>query len=162
MKDAWNWLTYPCYELAYPEEALGNVIESIDYIMAEEWSMRKIHGVWEFDKNSRKPILRYGDSIMVRATDQVDLVWNAPNTIPDDRIPLKTSYYTYVDNPDYETLMIESIENAPDYLELGYFKVILVSGQESLKDIPCRYWHIQIVLALRVRDQDIHRRQRRA
>ncbi|HOH98713.1 MAG TPA: T9SS type A sorting domain-containing protein [Candidatus Cloacimonadota bacterium] len=136
MKDAWNWLTYPCYELAYPEEALGNVIESIDYIMAEEWSMRKIHGVWEFDKNSRKPILRYGDSIMVRATDQVDLVWNAPNTIPDDRIPLKTSYYTYVDNPDYETLMIESIENAPDYLELGVFQGDTCIGARVFEGYP--------------------------
>ncbi|MCB5270208.1 MAG: T9SS type A sorting domain-containing protein [Candidatus Cloacimonetes bacterium] len=117
----WHWYTYPCYEKVYPQEALLNVINNIDYIMAEKWSMKKENGVWIFGGLGR-PYLKYGDSIMIRATQNGALVWNNPYTTPLIVEPQKPIHFTFEDKPEYETLMIESIEGNQDFSEIGVFQ----------------------------------------
>ena len=117
----WNWVTYPCYETVYPWEALSGVLNRIDYIMAEDWSMKKDGGVWIYDGFTR-PHLKYGDSIMIRTVRDCGFVWNNPLTTPIIVDPRKPSYFVYEDKPNYETIMIESIEGNPDYTEIGVFQ----------------------------------------
>jgi len=117
----WNWVTYPCYETIYPWEALSGVIDRIDYIMAENWSMKRDGDVWLYD-GFVQPRLRYGDSIMIRTTRDCTFIWNYPLTTPDISEPQKPVYFTYEDKADYETLMVESIEGNPDYSEIGVFQ----------------------------------------
>ncbi|MFA6976404.1 MAG: T9SS type A sorting domain-containing protein [Mesotoga sp.] len=117
----WNWLTYPCFETVYPDEALSGVIDRIDYIMAEDWSMKKDGDVWIYDGFSR-PHLKYGDSIMIQTVRDCEFVWNNPLTTPIIVDPRKPTYFVYEDKPNYETIMIESIEGNPDYAEIGVFQ----------------------------------------
>lgn len=117
----WNWVTYPCYETIYPWEALSGVIDRIDYIMAENWSMKRDGDVWLYD-GFVQPRLRYGDSIMIRTTRDCTFIWSYPLTTPDISEPQKPVYFTYEDKADYETLMVESIEGNPDYSEIGVFQ----------------------------------------
>jgi len=117
----WNWVTYPCYETVYPWEALSGVIDRIDYIMAEDWSMKKDGDVWIYDGFSR-PHLKYGDSIMIQTVRDCEFVWNNPLTTPIIVDPRKPTYFVYEDKPNYETIMIESIEGNPDYAEIGVFQ----------------------------------------
>ncbi|MFA6911480.1 MAG: T9SS type A sorting domain-containing protein, partial [Candidatus Cloacimonadaceae bacterium] len=117
----WNWVTYPCYETVYPWEALSGVIDRIDYIMAEDWSMKKDGDVWIYDGFSR-PHLKYGDSMMIQTVRDCEFVWNNPLTTPIIVDPRKPTYFVYEDKPNYETIMIESIEGNPDYAEIGVFQ----------------------------------------
>ena len=39
-KDQWNWVTYPCYHRANPLEALSGIIDNVEYIKSETWSMK--------------------------------------------------------------------------------------------------------------------------
>lgn len=117
----WNWVTYPCYETVYPWEALSGVIDNIDYIMAESWSMKKDGDVWIHDGYAR-PRLMYGDSIMIWAVDDCTFVWNSPLTTPIVINPRKPSNFVFEDKPDYETIMIESIEGNPEFQEIGVFQ----------------------------------------
>jgi hypothetical protein len=116
----WNWLTYPCYETVKPLGALSDVKESIDFIMAEDWSMMKDGDDWIID-GAYIPCLGYGESIMVRATQDCSFVWNANAKINRTRPP-RTKHFTYEDEPNYETIMIESIEGNPSYSEIGVFQ----------------------------------------
>jgi len=135
-KEEWIWLTYPCYETAQPLEALADVEDKIDYIMAEQWSMKRDDsGNWISDGFIR-PYLKYGDSIMVRATSACSFVWNRPLTTPDVSEPQKTSYFTFMDKPDYETLMIESIDGDNDYSEIGVFQNDECIGARVIQAFP--------------------------
>lgn len=131
----WNWVTYPCYETVYPWEALSGVIDRIDYIMAEDWSMKKDGDVWVYDGVSR-PHLKYGDSIMIRTVRDCEFVWNNPLTTPIIVDPRKPSYFVYEDKPNYETIMIESIEGNPDYTEIGVFQDDLCIGARVNEAYP--------------------------
>jgi len=121
LEGQWNWLTYPCYEKAYPWEALAGAIDHIDYIMAEDWSMKRRGDSWIYDGSSR-PNIKYGDSIMIQTIRDCSFVWNNPINTPDDSEPQKTTYFLYDDKPDYETIMIEAIEGNPEYTEIGVFQ----------------------------------------
>ncbi len=131
----WNWVTYPCYENAYPWEALSGVIDQIDYIMAESWSMKKDGNVWVYDGYSR-PHLQYGDSIMIRAVADCSFVWNNPLTTPIIVDPKKPSYFTFEDKACYETIMIESIEGNPEYSEIGVYQDDLCIGARVNEAYP--------------------------
>jgi hypothetical protein len=117
----WNWVTYPCYEMVYPWEALSGVIDRIDYIMAEDWSMKKDGDEWIYDGFSR-PHLKYGDSIMIRTVRDCEFVWNNRLTKPIIVDPRKPSYFKYEEKPNYETIMIASIEGNPEFTEIGVFQ----------------------------------------
>jgi hypothetical protein len=117
----WHWYTYPCYARAYPEDALADVIEWIEWIMAENWSMKMESGSWTYD-GSGKPGLKYGDTILIKANRNCSFVWNNPTenaTIIE--IP-KTSYFSFEDKPDYETIMVDSVEGIQEFLEIGVFQ----------------------------------------
>ncbi len=131
----WNWLTYPCYETVYPWEALSSVIDKIDYIMAEQWSMKKDGDVWIHDGFSR-PHLKYGDSVMIQTTRDCSFIWNSPLTTPPVQPPQKPSHFTFKDKADYETIMIESIEGDPDYLEIGVFQDDVCIGARVYEAYP--------------------------
>jgi len=135
-REEWTWLTYPCYEVAKPLEALADVEDKIDYIMAEQWSMKRDDSRNWISDGFIRPYLKYGDSIMVRATGACSFVWNSPLTIPDVSEPQKTSYFTYEDKPDYETLMIESIEGSEEYTEIGIFQDDTCIGARVIQAFP--------------------------
>lgn len=118
----WNWITYPCYTIADAHDALVNVIDDLDYIMAQEWSMKKEDGNWIYSDCNRRPILRYGDSIMVRSRENRTFYWNSDLDPPEDEKPIMTMIYVYDDKPDYETIMINSIDGDPVYDEIGVFQ----------------------------------------
>ncbi|MDD3535556.1 MAG: T9SS type A sorting domain-containing protein, partial [Candidatus Cloacimonetes bacterium] len=131
----WNWVTYPCYETVYPWEALSGVLDRIDYIMAEKWSMKKEGDVWIYDGLSR-PHLKYGDSVMIRTTMACSFIWNNPLTTPQVNEPQKPHHYVFEDKPDYETIMIESIEGNPDYTEIGIFQDDVCIGARVIEAYP--------------------------
>jgi hypothetical protein len=132
----WNWLTYPCDTRAYPEDALIGVINDIDYIQAQNWSSMKVNGVWVADPYSRKPLLRYGDSIKVRAINDASFYWNSTEVPPEDIRPIKTSILTYNEKAEYETLMIEGIEGNPVYDEIGVFQDGICVGARVAEGYP--------------------------
>ena len=130
----WHWYTYPCYERAVPQEALLGAINSIDYIMAERWSMKKENGEWIVD--GIRPHLKYGDSIMIHATRNSSFVWNSPLTTPDIVELQKPIHFTFEDKPDYETIMIESIEGNQEYSEIGVFQDDECIGARVIQAYP--------------------------
>nr|MDK2850862.1 hypothetical protein [Candidatus Cloacimonadota bacterium] len=131
----WNWITYPCYETVYPWEAFCGVIDRIDHIMAEKWSMKRDGDVWVYDGLVR-PHLKYGDSIMVRANADCMFSWNMPLITPTILTPEKPMYFSFVDKPDYETLMIESIDGDEDYSEIGVFQDDECIGARVIQAFP--------------------------
>jgi hypothetical protein len=137
-KDIWNWLTYPCFSSAYPEDALANVINNVDYIMAQNWSMKKENGIWAKDGNSHIPILRYGDSVLIHANENVDLYWNPASEPPIEVEPLGNNHYNIVSKPDYETLMIESVvlPNDKTIKEIGVFQGQVCIGARVVEGFP--------------------------
>lgn len=133
LNEGWNWITYPCATTAYPEEALAGVIDNVDYVRAETWSMQKISGEWMY--GFRRPILRYGDSIEVRATITCDLSWNSGQERQYVKL-IESKYYTFEDRSDYETLIVESIEGWPDFEEIGVFQEDMCIGARVLEGYP--------------------------
>jgi hypothetical protein len=131
----WNWVTYPCYETVYPWEALSGVIDRIDYIMAEKWSMKRDGDVWIYDGIMR-PHLKYGDSVMIRTTRDCSFVWNFPFTTPQINEPQKPQQFVFEDKPNYETIMIDSIEGNPDYSEIGIFQDDVCIGARVFEAYP--------------------------
>ncbi|MDD3663236.1 MAG: T9SS type A sorting domain-containing protein, partial [Candidatus Pacebacteria bacterium] len=131
----WNWVTYPCYETVYPWEALSGVIDRIDYIMAEKWSMKRDGDVWIYDGIMR-PHLKYGDSVMIRTTRDCSFVWNFPVTTPQSNEPQKPQQFVFEDKPNYETIMIDSIEGNPDYSEIGIFQDDVCIGARVFEAYP--------------------------
>ncbi|MDD4309707.1 MAG: T9SS type A sorting domain-containing protein [Candidatus Cloacimonetes bacterium] len=121
ISEGWNWITYPCYTTVYPEEALANILDDIDYIKAQKWSMKKKEEGWVHDNFSLRPIIKYGDSIEVRAINNTSLVWNGYRPRGEIK-PLVAQFYTYEDKPNYETIMVESIEGNPTYEEIGIYQ----------------------------------------
>ncbi len=132
----WNWITYPCYRLSTPQSALVGVLDDIDYVMAQDWSMFKRNGIWHSDPYSRTPILRYGDSILIRAERQTSFYWNSSEAPPEDIKPIKTSILTYKEKADYETLMVEGIEGSPEYDEIGVFQDGICVGARVAEGYP--------------------------
>ena len=89
--------------------------------MAEDWSMKKDGDEWIYDGFSR-PHLKYGDSIMIRTVRDCEFVWNNRLTKPIIVDPRKPSYFKYEEKPNYETIMIASIEGNPEFTEIGVFQ----------------------------------------
>jgi hypothetical protein len=132
----WNWITYPCYRNSYPEVALANVLGDIDYILGQNWSMYKRNGAWMLDLFSRRPILRYGDSILIRVVRDVQLIWNSGTTEPPHIQPIPTVFYKYDEKAEYETIMVESIEGAPEFNEIGVFQNDVCIGARVFEGYP--------------------------
>lgn len=135
LNEEWNWITYPCATTVYPEEALVSVIDYIDYVRAEIWSMQKIAGEWIYDGGSRRPVLRYGESIEVRATEDCELSWNSDQERPYVK-PIKSKYYTFEDKSEYETIIVESIDGCPDFHEIGVFQEGICLGARVFEEYP--------------------------
>ncbi len=88
-----------------------------------------------YDGHTR-PHLEYGDSIIIRTVSDCEFVWNRPLSTPIIVEPRKPSYFVYEDKPDYETIMIESIEGNPDYTEIGVFQDDVCIGARVNETYP--------------------------
>ncbi len=135
IREGWNWLTYPCSPTVYPEEALANILDDIDYVLAQKWSMKKENGVWIHDNNSLRPVIKYGDSIEVRAIRNASLFWNGARPREETK-PLEAEYYTFEDKPNYETLMVESIDGNPSFVEIGVYQDDTCIGARVFEGYP--------------------------
>lgn len=137
-KDKWNWLTYPCFNAAYPEDALANVIDNIDYIMAQNWSMKIENGVWIKDSFSHRPVIKYGESILIYANEDTDFSWNSPSETPVIEPPLESQHFVFSSKPEYETLIIESanLASSKTIKEFGVFQNQECIGARCAEGFP--------------------------
>lgn len=137
-KDKWNWLTYPCFNAAYPEDALANVIDNIDYIMAQNWSMKKENGIWIRDSFSHRPVIKYGESILIYANEDTDFSWNSSSEPPVIEAPLESHHFVFNSKPEYETLIIESVSLASNKTikEIGVYQNQECIGARCAEGFP--------------------------
>ena len=129
-----NWIGYWLPNTQNWQSALGNQLEDIIGIRAENWWLRKINGQW-FGSGVRVPTFEYGKGYIIDVDEQFDLEWyNISISEPFEKE--ETEFFTYEDKPNYEMIEIESIENGENILEIGIFQGDICVGASKVEGYP--------------------------
>jgi hypothetical protein len=127
-----NWVGYFLPHNQHVYNAIDSqVLDQIDYIQSEEWSMHNTGSSWLFSVNTQDPTypvgyLAYGKMYVIGTSvpDSLCFEWNIPTQTSASAEISKMQqpeYFTYIDGPDYESFFIEDIEDDEDVTEIGVF-----------------------------------------
>ncbi len=129
-----NWIGYWLPNTQNWQSALGNQLEDITGIRAENWWVRKINGQW-FGLGTVPPTFEYGKGYIINVDEQFDLEWyNISISVPYERN--ETEFFAYEDKPNYEMIEIESIENGENIQEIGIFQGDVCVGASKVEGYP--------------------------
>ena len=98
-----NWLGYFQETSSKPLDALAPILNNIDRIQTQNWTMYKVSGFgWIHNSNW---VLNYGDMVIVNAVQPCTFSWN--NTQPvDPKSVSKTTAFAYTEKIDYTPFYI--------------------------------------------------------
>ena len=128
------WL--PMTQLYY--DALGDQLEHVTAIYAEDWYVYKINGQWygmSIGINDIPATFEYGKGYFIVVDEQFGLQWyEVSESEPFEKG--ETEFFTYEDKPNYEMIEIESIENGENVLEVGVYQGDVCVGASKVEGYP--------------------------
>jgi len=119
-------------------DALGDQLEYVTAIYAEDWYVYKINGQWygmSIGINEEPATFEYGKGYIIVVDSQFNLEWyNVSRSEPYKKG--ETEFFTYEDKPNYEMIEIESIENGENIQEIGIFQGDVCVGASKVEGYP--------------------------
>jgi hypothetical protein len=138
-----NWLPYFVHETQSASAAFGDLMDDLLYIKGEGWSMTRVehpnqttaNWITAYNDLYVIPGLHYGKMYAVKLLPSItedieDFQWNISGEDGGSSkgaeankfyLPPQPEYFTFVDEPDYESYFIEAMPNDSDILEVGVF-----------------------------------------
>jgi len=127
-----NWLGYFIPQSQPAMEAFKEVIEHINYIKAENWTVARslLTGELVMDyipetAGIDSPLLEYGKMYKVvisqDAPHRIEFQWNLPDRVYHSYTKPESNHFTYRKNRFYQTIYIDAIEDDEDVLEVAVF-----------------------------------------
>jgi len=138
-----NWLPYFVHKSQSVYDAFGDSMDDLLYIKGEGWSMTRVEhpnqmtANWIIANDDNLPFIKmhygkmYAVKLLPSITEDIEgFQWNIPPTeegtskggvVNKFYLSPQTEYFTFVDEPDYESYFIEAMPNDSDILEVGVF-----------------------------------------
>ncbi|MEA2103892.1 MAG: NosD domain-containing protein [Candidatus Cloacimonadota bacterium] len=134
-----NWIGYWLpYTQSY-EYALGDQLDHIEAIYAENWYLFKRNGRWygmSTGTIEEQPgTFEYGKGYMLIVSEQFNLHWIHFGVSPTYE-KSEIEFFSYEDKPNYEAIEIDSIENGENVLEVGVFQDDVCVGASKVENFP--------------------------
>ena len=130
-----NWVGYWIPYTQNYLDALGDQIEHITYIKAEDWYLYKKHGEWYGMIGPNGATFVYGKGYEIGVDEQISFSWaKVKSSEPFEKGA--TEYFSYEDQPNYEMIEIESVEGGEDVLEIGVFQGEVCIGASKVEGYP--------------------------
>jgi|GEM_PF-6520324 len=134
--DQENWIGYFCEETTSPEDAFATAFSHLYAIEAQDWSMKKIDGVWRYSgAPSTRPWMEYGKGYVVRTDRDVSFMWNTSIVTPasDRQEPL---IFSFEDKPEYHAILIDTLDVEEDPLEVAVYQGDTCIGATVFEEYP--------------------------
>jgi hypothetical protein len=98
-----NWLGYFQETSSNPLDALAPILNSIDRIQTQNWTMHKVSGIgWIHSINW---VLNYGDMVIVNAVQPCSFSWNNTQPVDPKSVP-KATAFDYTEKMNYTPFYI--------------------------------------------------------
>ena len=137
-----NWIGYWIPYTQNYLDALGDQIEHINYIKAEDWYLYKKHGEWYGMIGANGATFIYGKGYEIGVDEQISFSW-AKVKSSEPFAKAEPEFFTYEDQPNYEMIEVESVEGGRKYWKSVSFKEIFASERAKWKNIPFIYKHMR-------------------
>ncbi len=132
-----NWIGYWLPMTQSYQFALGDQLDHVTSICAEDWFVYKINGQWYgmSTATSEPGTFKYGKGYAIVVDEQFELHWNSLS-ISEPYEKEETEFFTYEDKPNYEMIEIEYIENGENILEVGIYQGDVCVGASKVEGYP--------------------------
>ena len=132
-----NWVGYWLPMTQSYQFALGDQLDHVTLICAEDWFVYKINGQWYgmSTATSEPGTFKYGKGYAIVVDEQFELHWISFG-ISEPYEKEETEFFTYEDKPNYEMIEIEYIENGENILEVGIYQGDVCVGASKVEGYP--------------------------
>lgn len=136
-----NWIGYWIKASQDIDDAFGDDFDKVSSIKAEDWEwkdMRPVRGPFD-PVPTYYPIrpLNYGKGYVVRVKEDIfNFQWNVPGGIGSQYTKQAPELFTYEEKPDYESVIIDTIEGGNNIVEIGIFENEVCVGATVVDSFP--------------------------
>jgi hypothetical protein len=135
-----NWIGYWIQASQDIDDAFGDDFDKVYSIKAEDWEWKDMRPVRGDDPIPiYYPIrpLNYGKGYIVRVKEDIlNFQWNVPSGIGSQYTKQAPELFTYEEKPDYESVIIDTIEGGNNIVEIGIFENEVCVGAAVVDEFP--------------------------
>jgi hypothetical protein len=136
-----NWIGYWIKASQDIDDAFGDDFDKVSSIKAEDWEWKDMRPVRDpFDPVPiYYPIrpLNYGKGYVVRVKEDIlNFQWNIPGEIGSQYTKQASELFTFEEKPDYESVIIDTIEGGNNIVEVGVFENEVCVGAAVVDEFP--------------------------
>lgn len=136
-----NWIGYWIQASQDIDDAFGDNFDKVSSIKAEGWEwkdMRPVRG-----ENDPIPIyypirpLNYGKGYVVQVKEDIlNFQWNVPGGMGSQYTKQSPDLFSFEEKPDYESVIIDTIEGGNNIVEVGVFENEVCVGAAVVDEFP--------------------------
>jgi len=115
-------------------DALSQIFDHVTMVKAEDWYMYKIDGQW-YGSAACRATFEYGKGYDIIVDENIDLTWSSYQPTIAVR-KAETTVFTYEEQPNYEMILIDSVEGAGNIDEIGVFVDGVCVGASKVEGYP--------------------------
>lgn len=134
-----NWIGYWIQETQDIDDAFGDDWENIQSIKAEDWEWINMNNNRGNPEPTYYPIrpLNYGKGYVVRVYEDIlDFTWNISGELGSQYSRQIPQDFSYEEEPDYESVIIDSIDGGSNIVEIGVFENEVCVGAAVVDGFP--------------------------
>ncbi len=134
-----NWIGYWIQDSQDIDDAFGEEWDNIQSIKAEDWEWINMNNIRGNSVPSYYPIrpLHYGKGYVVRVYEDImDFTWNISGESGSEFSVQTPRTFVYEEQPDYESVIIDTIEGGTNIVEIGVFENDVCVGAAVVEEFP--------------------------
>ncbi len=134
-----NWVGYWIQQTQDIDDAFGDDWDKIQSIKAEDWEWINMSNMRGNPEPVYYPIrpLNYGKGYIVKVYEDIlDFEWNISGEIGTQYTRESPQYFSFEEEPDYESVIIDTIEGGNNIAEIGVFENEVCVGAAVVDEFP--------------------------